>query len=116
MGSFLVCCGGKHAPVDFAKFLKYFGKNLRQARWISGQTQQEVAAQGLSFRWYAELERGQQNPTLKTVFDLAQILGVMPADLLDVPGARPSRVRLADRRATPPKRGRKPAAKSQRRR
>lgn len=111
-----MCCGDQHAGVDFAKFLKHFGKNLRQARWISGQTQQEVAAQGLSFRWYAELERGQQNPTLRTVFDLAQILGVAPADLLDVPGARPDKVRLADRKATPPKRGRKPVASSQRRR
>jgi transcriptional regulator with XRE-family HTH domain len=112
----MVCCENQHAQVDFAKFLKHFGKNLRQARWISGQTQQEVAAQGLSFRWYAELERGQQNPTLRTVFDLAQILGVAPADLLDVPGARPSNVRLADREVTPPKRGRKPAIHTQRRR
>lgn len=107
MGSFIVGGGGQHQRVDFAKFLGHFGKNLRQARWLTGQTQQEVAGQGLSLRWYAELERGQQNPTLRTVFDLAQILHVAPAELLDVPGARPG-VRLLDRKATAPKKGRKP--------
>jgi transcriptional regulator with XRE-family HTH domain len=99
----------QHAVVDFAKFLGHFGKNLRQARWLKGLTQQEVAAQGLSFRWYAELERGTRNPTLRTIVDLAQILDVTPADLLDVPGARPGKIRLTERKATAPKLGRKPA-------
>ncbi|MEI9942191.1 MAG: helix-turn-helix transcriptional regulator [Pseudomonadota bacterium] len=99
--------------MDFAKFLLHFGKNLRQARWLAGQTQQEVAAQGLSLRWYAELERGQRNPTLRTVFDLAQILDVAPSELLDVPGARPS-TRLLERKATAPKKGRKPRLSAKR--
>jgi transcriptional regulator with XRE-family HTH domain len=94
--------------VDFAKFLAHFGKNLRQARWLKGLTQQDVAAQGISYRWYAELERGARNPTLRTIVDLAQILDVTPADLLDVPGARPSKIRLSDRKAVAPKLGRKP--------
>jgi transcriptional regulator with XRE-family HTH domain len=103
----MVAGGAHHRRVDFAKFLRHFGKNLRQARWLTGQTQQQVAAQGLSLRWYAELERGQQNPTLRTVFDLAQILHIAPAELLDAPGARPG-IRLLDRKASAPKKGRKP--------
>lgn len=95
--------------MDFGRFLQLFGKNLRKARWLAGLTQQEVAAQGISYRWYAELERGQRNPTVRMVFELAQILGVSPTDLLDVPGARPAKVRLVDRVATAPKRGRRPA-------
>ena len=95
--------------MDFAKYLGHFGKNLRQARWLKGLTQQEVAARGISFRWYAELERGARNPTLRTIVDLAQILDVTPADLLDVPGARLGKVRLAERKAVAPKLGRKPA-------
>jgi hypothetical protein len=43
------------------------------------------------------------------IVDLAQILDVTPADLLDVPGARPGKVRLAERKAVAPKLGRKPA-------
>lgn len=62
-------------------------------------------------RWYAELERGQRNPTLRTLFDLAQILDVAPVDLLDVPGTRRG-PRLLDRAAAPPKRGRKPRKKA----
>lgn len=114
----LLYCGVNRQAclVDFAKFLAHFGRNLRQARWLTGQTQQEVAAQGLSLRWYAELERGQRNPTLRTVFDLAQILKVAPSELLEVPGARPGGVRLLDRKAAPPKKGRKPRKKATRKR
>jgi len=94
--------------VDYAIFLRRFGKNLHNARWLTGMTQQQVAAKGVSYRWYVELERGLRNPTLQMVFDLAQILGVAPADLVDVAGARPGKKRLSDTKATPPKRGRKP--------
>jgi transcriptional regulator with XRE-family HTH domain len=94
--------------VDFANFLERFGRNLQRARWRTGMTQQEVAGRGVSYRWYAELERGQRNPTLQMIFDLGQILGVTPADLVDVPGARPAKVRLSDVKAEPPRRGRKP--------
>lgn len=41
--------------------------------------------------------------------ELTPKLGVSPADLLDVPGARPSKVRLTARKASAPKRGRKPS-------
>jgi transcriptional regulator with XRE-family HTH domain len=100
--------------VDFAKFLKNFGRNLRQARWLAGKTQQEVAGEGISYRWFVELERGQRNPTLRMVFELAQVLGVSPADLVDVSGARPGKVRLSDRKAAPPRRGRKPTRERRR--
>jgi transcriptional regulator with XRE-family HTH domain len=96
--------------VDYAIFLGRFGQNVRRARWRLGLTQQEVAARGLSFRWYVEIERGLRNPSVRMVFDLAQILGVSPADLLDVPGARP-KVKLSDVKAAAPRRGRKPTAK-----
>lgn len=96
--------------MDFSDFLRGFGTNLRRARWLKGLTQEQVAARGISHRYYAELERGQRNPTLRTVFDLAAILGVTVADLVTVPGARASKVLLAVRDVVPPPRGRKPAA------
>ena len=60
--------------MDFADILKQLGANLRQARWAAGMTQEEVAAKGISYRYYQELERGQRNPTLRMLADLAGIL------------------------------------------
>jgi transcriptional regulator with XRE-family HTH domain len=93
--------------VDFAVFLRRLGKNLRTARWIKGLTQQDVAAAGITYRYYQELERGSRNPTLRTLHELAQVLGVRVADLVDV-GERAAAVDLATAKATPPPRGRKP--------
>lgn len=101
--------GARCSAVDFGDFLRGFGTNLRRARWLKGFTQEQVAAHGISHRYYAELERGQRNPTLRTVFELADILGVTVADLVTVPGARASKTLLTVRDVVPPPRGRKPS-------
>ena len=46
-------------------------------------TQEEVAAKGLSYRYYQELERGQRNPTLRTLADLTEILDTTVAQLVE---------------------------------
>lgn len=72
-------------------------------------TQEEVAAQGISYRYYQEIERGQRNPTLRTLFTLARILNTTVAALVDVEGFGKKRRRtLSGVKATPPKLGRKP--------
>lgn len=73
-------------------------------------TQEQVAAQGISYRYYQELERGQRNPTMRTLADIAQILGTSVAALVEVePGEKVrQRVTLAELDVKPPKRGRKP--------
>jgi transcriptional regulator with XRE-family HTH domain len=74
-------------------------------------TQQDVAAEGFTYRWVQELERGARNPSAKMLFDLAQVLDVRVADLVEV-GERKAPVKLADvPESLAPKRGRKPAAK-----
>jgi len=95
--------------VDFDVFLHQFGENLQRARWASGLTQEQVAAQGITYRHYQELERGQGNPTLQTLHLLAEILDVPVAYMVDTdPKATTStRERLATMNLTPPKRGRK---------
>jgi transcriptional regulator with XRE-family HTH domain len=98
--------------VDFSTFTKRVGKNIRKARWVAGWTQEEVAAQGISYRYYQELERGQRNPTLRTLHDLAAILGVTVAALVNVEGARPQEPPLSSVKAKAPRRGRKPKATS----
>ncbi len=101
--------------MDFGVCLRRLGKNLRRARWRKGLTQQDVAAKGVTLRYLAEMERGERNPTLRTLHDLADILEVRLVDLLEV-GERRAAVDLSkvpDSMA--PKRGRKPRATTRRR-
>ena len=105
--------------MDFGSFLKRLGKNVRRARWAAGLTQAQLAAKGISFRYLGEIERGERNPSVETLFILSRHLGVTPALLVDVDAAATERARAKLTGATiePPKRGRKPsAARHQRRR
>lgn len=93
--------------MDFELVLRRLGKNLRKARWLREMTQLDVAATGINFRYYQELERGVRNPSFRMLFELAQVFGVRVVDLIDV-GERAKPIDLARAKATPPKRGRKP--------
>ena len=99
--------------MDFSAYLRRLGKNLQRARWRLGLTQQDVAAAGVTYRYYQELERGQRNPSLKMILDLADILEVRVTDLLEV-GERRAPVKLADLSVKPPPRGRKPKSPARR--
>ena len=96
--------------MDFAELLKAVGANVRKARWLRGLTQEELASHGLSYRYLAEIERGERNATLRTLFDLARILDVSVTDLVTVAGEPPRSVPLHRARAVAPARGRKPRA------
>ena len=97
--------------MDFATFLRRTGRNIRRARWRKGLTQQDVAGEGFTYRYLQEIERGVRNPSVKMLFDLAQVLDVRVADLVEV-GERKAPVRLADVPETlAPKRGRRPTTK-----
>lgn len=89
------------------------GANVRHARWLAGLTQEQV--EGVTLRHYQEIERGRKNPTLETLFGLAEQFGVSVADLVNVPGARASKTLLVERKAVGPKAGRKPKAVASRR-
>lgn len=59
------------------------GENFGRLRREKGLTQEQVEAQtGFSQQYLSGLERGQRNPTVVTLFELAQALGVNPADFL----------------------------------
>ncbi len=97
--------------MDFETFLKRVGRNLRKARWRNGMRQEDVAAEGFTYRYLQELERGERNPSLKMLYELAQVLDVRVADLAEV-GERRAPVKLADvPESLAPKRGRKPVPK-----
>ena len=62
---------------------KLVGRNVRRLRLASGMTQEQFAERsGFSQQYISDLERGRRNPTIVSLFELAQALGVMPTDLL----------------------------------
>lgn len=77
-------------------------------------TQEEVAAKGISYRYYQELERGQRNPTLRMLADLAGIFGINVVQLVETETAADikGRIPLAELDVTAPRRGRKPKTSS----
>ena len=59
------------------------GRNFARLRRDKGLTQEEVAARsGFSQQYISSLERGRRNPTVITLFELAQALGVSHVDLV----------------------------------
>ncbi len=68
------------------------GRNFARLRKAMGLTQEEVEARsGFSQQYLSSLERGKRNPTVITIYELAQALGVDHGELL-----RPDDVALAE--------------------
>lgn len=94
--------------VELDAYVLAVGKRIRKARWMAGLTQEQVAAEGINYRYYQEIERGVRNPTLKTLCLLGQILDVPPAVFLEVEPTDEARDRFSRARPSAPKPGRKP--------
>lgn len=59
------------------------GRNFARLRRDKGLTQEDVAARsGFSQQYISSLERGRRNPTIITLYELAQALGVSHVDLV----------------------------------
>lgn len=59
------------------------GTNVRRLREAQGMTQEQLAERsGFGQNYLSDLERGRRNPTVVTVFELAQALNTTPALLL----------------------------------
>ena len=64
---------------------KLVGENFARLRRENGLTQEEVAARsGFSQQYISSLERGRRNPTVITLFELAQALDATPVELISV--------------------------------
>ena len=62
---------------------KLVGRNAARLRREKGLTQERLAeVSGLSQQYISGLEQGRRNPTIVTVHELAQALGVSHLDLL----------------------------------
>ncbi|WP_448954930.1 helix-turn-helix domain-containing protein [Labrys neptuniae] len=65
---------------------KLVGQNFARLRQEKNLTQEEVEARsGFSQQYLSNLERGKRNPTIITLFELAQALGVSHVDLVAPP-------------------------------
>ncbi len=59
------------------------GRNTRKIRLAKGLTQEQLAERsGFSQQYTSDLERGRRNPTVVSVYELAQALGVHYLELL----------------------------------
>lgn len=60
------------------------GRNFARLRHERGLTQEQVAElSGLSQQYLSDLERGRRNPTIITLYELAQALGVSHVALVE---------------------------------
>ncbi len=61
------------------------GENLRRLRAASGLTQEELAERsGFSQQYLSGLERGMRNPTVLTLYEIAQVLGVSHEEMVRI--------------------------------
>jgi transcriptional regulator with XRE-family HTH domain len=59
------------------------GRNVREQRLLRGLTQEELSVRsGFTQQYISDLERGLRNPTVVTLFELSQALGVQPHELI----------------------------------
>jgi len=65
--------------------IKNFGTKVRELRELRGQTIEQFANSepSLGVTQLSRIELGQTNPTISTIFLIAQKLGISPADLID---------------------------------
>ena len=62
---------------------KLVGQNVRRVRLKKGLTQEELSDRsGFTQQYLSGLENGRRNPTVVTVFELAEALGVSHLELL----------------------------------
>jgi transcriptional regulator with XRE-family HTH domain len=60
-----------------------FGKRIKELRGELGMTQEMLAAKiGLDRSYVGFIERGERNPSLEVIFDIASALKVKPDELL----------------------------------
>ena len=66
---------------------KLVGRNLARLRREKGLTQEQVELRsGFSQQYLSSLERGRRNPTVITLFELAQALETTPIELIQPDG------------------------------
>ncbi len=74
---------GVGKPNTHKQILEKFGQKMQKVRQSSGVTQEELAARLSMHRTYIGLiERGERNPTIRTLYKIAKALKVSAGELL----------------------------------
>jgi transcriptional regulator with XRE-family HTH domain len=74
------------------------GRNFARIRAVKGLTQEEIEERsGFSQQYLSGLERGKRNPTILTLYELAQALGVSHEDLVRPDDIKPKAPRRRGR-------------------
>lgn len=83
---------GPRRPLPNAQALAVFGWKVRARREELGLSQRACAdGHGFSFAWLAQVERGELNPTLASLLDLADALEISLSNLVGDLGAESRR-------------------------
>jgi transcriptional regulator with XRE-family HTH domain len=62
---------------------KLVGRNVKRIRLVKGLTQEQLAEKsGFSQQYISGLEKGQRNPTIISLYELARSLGVSHIELV----------------------------------
>ncbi|RJQ27952.1 XRE family transcriptional regulator [Candidatus Parcubacteria bacterium] len=70
-------------PITHKDVLKKFGEKMQKVRQSKGVTQEELAARLAMHRTYIGLiERGERNPTIRTLYKITKALKVDSKELL----------------------------------
>jgi transcriptional regulator with XRE-family HTH domain len=70
-------------PITHKHILVKFGERVQKVRKSKGVTQEELAAKPAMHRTYIGLiERGERNPTIRTLYKIAKALNVKACELL----------------------------------
>ena len=60
------------------------GANIRRLRKAKGLTQEKLAQEAdMAMRYVAGVERGEENPSLRFLVKMAEVLGVGPGELFE---------------------------------
>ncbi len=70
-------------PITHRDILEKFGQRMQKIRKEAGFSQEELAAKLAMHRTYVGMvERGERNPTIRTLYKIAKALKVSSSDLL----------------------------------
>ena len=70
-------------PITHKQILAKFGQKMQKVRQSAGITQEELAARlGMHRTYIGLIERGERNPTIRTLYKIAKALKVAASDLL----------------------------------
>jgi transcriptional regulator with XRE-family HTH domain len=85
----------------FEGSVRRLARTIRSRRLELNLSQEDVAFEaGLSPRHYQQLESGTGNPTYRTIFEVARVLGAPVQELLDPSESRKLQRRRAAKRST----------------